>query len=147
MPRSRTKKDVLKYLRIYRRQKDKLAAVALKKGEWFLGKASTDDYEQTRAWKKTHRPRVGHCFLNAQRFCMAHTDVRYMEGFLLISGMPTPHAWNVMKDGRVVDFTFEAADRQMIRERGYCESLAPLYLGVEVPKADLSVTGKSFFDP
>ncbi|VTR93377.1 unnamed protein product [Gemmata massiliana] len=134
----RTKKDMRFYLGIMRDQeKNTFAGVVLHKAEWFLGKADSDDFEVTRKWKAASPPVAGECFCNAKKFCLGCPEARYFEGFYLIAGFPIHHAWNVL-DGKVVDFTFEQVNREMLEERGYCETLYPLYYGLEVPRESLT---------
>lgn len=106
-------------------------------GTWFEGRARVDDYEIAVEWKKRRRPRGGKCFKNAREFCLAYPSVRYFEGFYLILETPFDHAWVVMDDHRVVDFTLEAVIRKLKREKGEVHVRPPLYLGVEVPRDNL----------
>jgi hypothetical protein len=133
MQAARTKKSMRDFLRVLRAHDD-MAALVLSKGEWFDGKAEVDDYEITKAWKKERRPTAKQCFYNAQTFCMEHVEHRYFEGYALIAGIPMPHAWVVMDDGKVVDFTLEAMLRKAKRERAIVDERPPLYYGVEVPR-------------
>jgi hypothetical protein len=143
---ARTKKDMLKYLRMWS-PRDAFAAMILSKGVWFLGRASADDYESTKQWKKTKKPRAQQCFYNSQRFCAHFNGTRYFEGYVLIAGLPMMHAWVVMDDETVVDFTFEAAQRKTRREEGFVETLDPLYFGVEIPRQFLMAQSASNRDP
>ena len=133
--RMRTKTDMRRWLRSYRTDFDvPFAGLVLAKGEWFLGRASVDDYEITRLWQKQKKPRAGQCFYNAQQFCIACGIYRYFEGYFLIGGTPMDHAWVVMDDGKVIDFTLEAVLRKVKRtKKGAYDDRPPLYLGVEVP--------------
>lgn len=143
----RTKRDMRFYLRIYRdQQKLKIAGLVLSKGVWFLGKSNADEMDVTSAWKRERAPASGECFQNAKRFCLDCADARYFEGFVLIAGMPMHHAWNVL-DGKVVDFTYEAADQKTFLERGYRESLDPIYFGVEVPRISLTDSPEPTAEP
>jgi hypothetical protein len=127
----RPKKDMQFYLRNW---DDPLAKLIIKKGEWFIGRAKVDDYEIATKWRKSERPKAQQCFFNAQAFCMENQGYRYLEGYMLIGGWPLQHAWIVMKDGNVVDFTLEAVLRKAKREHNLVDDRPPLYYGVEVPR-------------
>lgn len=129
----RTKKEMRHYLKQWRSDIP-LAAIVLKHGEWFLGCANVDDYEIAKEFKKSRRPRAQQCFYNAQQFCIDHRGFKYFEGYMLIPGWPMHHAWVVMRDGKVVDFTLEAMLRKAKREHGLVDTTPPLYYGVEVPR-------------
>lgn len=133
MTTMRTKKDMLKWLRALTFL-DPFMGVILKNGQWFLGRAAVDDYEIAIAWKKHRRPRAGECFYNAQKFCMDYREHAYWEGYYLIGGTPIHHAWVVMDDGKVVDFTLEAVLRKARREKTTVDETTPLYYGVNVPR-------------
>ena len=128
-----TKKAMKEYLGAVRPH-DEFAALALSKGIWFNGRANARDYEITRLWQREMRPKAGECYTNAQTFCLDVWDHRYFEGFVLAVGIPLQHAWVVMDDRRVVDFTLEAMERKAKRAKISCDTSNALYLGVEVPK-------------
>lgn len=109
----------------------------LSNGTWFEGRGRVDDYEIAIEWKRRRRPRGGQCFKNAREFCLAHQNVRYFEGFYLIFETPLDHAWVVMDDHKVVDFTLEAVIRKLKRDKDKVHVRPPLYLGVEVPRDKL----------
>lgn len=79
----------------------------------------------SRDWSPLSRwgaPRT--CFANSLIACMAHRDLRYVEGFAYAGHSPIHHAWNVDERGVVLDFTW----REL--------ALAPIgraYHGVVVP--------------
>lgn len=105
----------------------------MSKGTWFEGRANVEDYSSAVKWRREHRPRGGQCFHNARQFCLAHPNARYFEGFYLIFKMPEDHAWVVMEDGMVLDFTHEAVIRKLVKEKKKVDVRSPLYLGVQVP--------------
>jgi hypothetical protein len=114
-----------------------LPALLLKKGLWFEGRADSEEYATTKKWKKKRKPKAQDCFYNSQEFCAADIKTRYFEGFVLVDKRITPseHAWIVMPDGRVVDFTLEALEI-VVAEKGITvDSREAVYVGLEVPKA------------
>jgi len=129
----RTKKDMRYYLRL-EAPRDALARMVLRQGTWFLGRARADDYRTSKEWKTLRRPRAQRCFYNSQRFCVDHTGYKYFEGFMLIGGLPMHHAWVLMQDGRVVDFTLEAVLRKAKRDKAVVDLTTPLYNGLAVPR-------------
>lgn len=113
-----------------------LPALLLKKGSWFDGRADSDEYAVTKKWKKKRKPKAQDCFYNSQEFCTEDNGGRYFEGFVLVKkGLgPSEHCWVVMQDGRVVDFTMEAAEAVMAKLRHAVDLRGALYVGLEVPK-------------
>jgi hypothetical protein len=71
-------------------------------------------------------------------FCLDHSDGRYFEGYAYCGVLPVPHAWVVMPDDRVIDFTWEAKDRKLRREGIASDSTGAVYLGVQVPRAQMA---------
>jgi len=63
---------------------------------------------------------VKQCFKNAHQLALWHPELTYCEGYGY-SLIPTPHAWCVTEDGKVVDNTWRPHDG------------APLYFGVAFP--------------
>jgi hypothetical protein len=116
---------------------ESIGSYLLSNGTWFEGRAKVDDYEIAVESKSRRRPRVGKCFQNARAFCLTCPNVRYFEGFYLIIETPHNHAWVVMNDHRIVDFTLEAVIRKLKREKDEVHVRPPLYLGVEVPRDNL----------
>jgi hypothetical protein len=112
-----------------------LPAILLACGSWFYGRVSSDEYDSAKQWRQKHRPAVQECWYNAQSFCLAHEEARYFEGFATFDdvGEPADHAWIVMPDGKVVDFTFEAAERMAKRQGLACDTRDTVYAGVEIP--------------
>jgi len=107
-------------------------------GTWFEGRASVKDYPTAVKWKRNRCPRGGQCFQNAREFCLAHPNSQYFEGFYLIFETPEAHAWVVMEDGRVLDFTLEAVIQKLKKEKAEVHVRPPLYLGMEVPHGQLA---------
>lgn len=105
----------------------------LRKGTWFDGRASVKDYPSAVKWRRKHKPQGGKCFQNAREFCLGHPEAKYIEGYYLIFETPEAHAWVVMPDGKVLDFTLEAVIRDLKKEKKKVHVRPPLYLGVEVP--------------
>lgn len=128
----RSKRDMLFWLRLWK-NKGPAPKSVMSKGMWFEGRANVDEYPSAVEWRRENRPRQGNCFQNAQQFCLAHPKARYFEGFYLIFESPDHHAWVVMEDGRVVDFTHEAVIRKLKREKGEVHVRPPLYFGLEIP--------------
>ena len=93
------------------------------------------EYEQAQTWKKIRRPKNQECFLNAQSYCIDDLSARYFEGYALLAGVSTPseHAWVVTPDGAVVDFTLEAAEKNLKRVKFDCDTRSTLYFGLEIP--------------
>jgi hypothetical protein len=102
-------------------------------GTWFEGRTSVSNYPDAGKWARKRRPQPGECFHNARMFCLDYPIARYFEGFYLISEIPLAHAWNVMADGRVLDFTHEAVIRKLKKKKAMVNVRPPLYLGIEVP--------------
>jgi len=126
--------DGLKYLKRLR----PIRHFVLKNGTWFEGRARVNDYPSAIYWRRKHRPQVRECFQNAQQFCLAHPEARYFEGFYLIFETPDAHAWVVMEDGRVLDFTVEAVLQKARKDKGEVYVRPPRYLGVEIPYNQLA---------
>ena len=129
----RPKKQMLLWLRILK-NKGPTPKFVKSNGKWFEGRANVHDYPSAVKWRREHRPRGGNCFQNARQFCIAHPKARYFEGFYLVFDSPDDHAWVVMEDGRVLDFTHEAVIRKLVREKKEVHIRPPLYFGVEVPR-------------
>jgi len=114
-----------------------LPELLLEDGSWFEGRADSDDYAVTKKWKKKRKPKAQDCYYNSQEFCAKDNGSRYFEGFVLILAgiIPSEHCWVVMQDGRVVDFTLEAAE-VVVAEKGHTVDLrGAVYVGLEVPRA------------
>jgi hypothetical protein len=109
----------------------------LNKGEWFVGRKLAKEYEYTKAFKRSWRPKIKQCFYNSQMFVTFSEDVgaRYFEGYMCDSFFVVHHGWVVLADGNVIDFTLEARDALYKREKTKIpEKTEPVaYLGVEVP--------------
>lgn len=142
------KKGMTSWVRFFAKHNDPLAKVLLKQGVWFEGRADSHDYEATNAWRKARRPKIKECYYNAQMYCMYHDDARYFEGLVESSvGGYIPHAWVVLPDGQVIDFTWEALDRNLRRDGIPSDTSKAVYFGVEVPTPEfckvIAATGVS----
>lgn len=104
----------------------------LDQGKSFLEVVSSDSMEVAKGWRKRRRPKMKECFYNAQMFVVGETG-EYYEGYCFDGLLPFHHAWVVM-DGKVIDFTLEARDRSLKRQKIEKTSSDPAYLGVFVPK-------------
>ena len=108
-------------------------------GKWFEGRANVRNYPQAIYWRRKHRPQPNQCFQNAREYCLAHPESRYFEGYYMITETPIDHAWVVLEDGMVLDFTHEAVIQKLKKDKGEVHITPPLYLGVEVPHDQLAV--------
>lgn len=108
----------------------------LGRGVWFEGRRHSDDYEQTKVYRKKYRPKSKQCYFNSQMYCCADDSARYFEGFAIFqfAVVPADHAWVVMPDGCVVDFTFEALERKAKRLKLKCDTSDAVYFGLEIPR-------------
>jgi hypothetical protein len=102
-------------------------------GTYFVGRAHSNEYQSARQWRKDNRPKIKQCYLNSQLFCAECEDGRYFEGFACDPWPLFKHAWAVMPDGKVVDFTFEARDRVLQREDKNYKPAPVEYVGIHVP--------------
>ena len=105
----------------------------LNNGTWFEGRSNVKDYPSAVKWRRKHKPQSGKCFQNAREFCICHPEAKYFEGYYLIFETPEDHAWVVMPDGKVLDFTLEAVIRDLMKQKKEVNVRPPRYLGVEVP--------------
>lgn len=66
-------------------------------------------YRPRRLPERFRSRQLGQCYQNAYLVAKQNRDIRYVEGFATIGDghMPTEHAWNLDKDNRVVDTTWE----------------------------------------
>jgi hypothetical protein len=46
---------------------------------------------------KQIKPKPKNCYLNALAVCMRNHDVKYVEGYIEVHGVPLEHAWNCYK--------------------------------------------------
>ncbi len=61
-------------------------------------------------------------------------EAQYVEGYCFTDTAPFPHGWILLPDGRIPDFTLDAAERRMRREGIVVDPTQPtVYLGVIVP--------------
>jgi len=114
-----------------------LPSVLLETGRWFQGRIESEAYDSAKQWKAKQQPKEQECYFNAQSFCLDYAEARYFEGYALFVGLQVPaeHAWIVMPDGNVVDFTLEAAELIASSEGLPCDTRDALYVGVEIPNA------------
>jgi hypothetical protein len=112
-----------------------LPALLCTAGVWFRGRTSSNDFDCTKRWRTRRRPKARDCFYNAQTFCMERDEGRYFEGYVLALPTldPVQHAWVVMPDGKVIDFTLEAMERIARQKKIPCDTRRALYLGLEIP--------------
>jgi hypothetical protein len=96
-------------------------------GTWFEGRAEVKDFPSAVSWKTKRRPKAGECFKNAREYCLKRPNAKYFEGFYLIIESPDHHAWVVMQDERVLDFTHEAIIRKLKKESAEVHVRLPLY--------------------
>ena len=113
-----------------------LEMILLEQGVWFEGRRHSKDYAQTKDYRRQTRPQIQQCFFNSQMYCCEDFSARYFEGFATFqfSRYPVEHAWIVMPDGNVVDFTLEALARKLNRRKQKCDTSAAVYLGMEIPQ-------------
>lgn len=79
-----------------------------------------------------NKPKSKDCWYNSQQFVIECGDFRYFEGYVQLPRLiPLEHAWVLMDDDRVLDFTLEAMQPEM--EEHEIEMADALYLGVEIP--------------
>ena len=128
------------------------AATVLSHGCLFRKRARSDDYEITKLWRKTNRPRMKQCYYNSQLFCCEDDSVRYFEAYAVRDdrrSWPFRHAWIVMPDGFVVDFTLEALERSREGLNGTHRPAEVLYFGVEVPQHTIreAMLSSGFIEP
>jgi hypothetical protein len=135
LPSRKLMTDGLKYLK----RLEPIRHFVLDNGKWFEGRANVRDYPQAIYWRRKHRPQSNQCFQNAREYCLAHPESRYFEGCFVISLTPIDHAWVVLADGMVLDFTHEADIQKLKKDKGEVHITSPLYLGVEVPHDQLAV--------
>lgn len=133
----RPRKQMLRWLKLFEKQVPILNYLR-SKGIWHEGRANVKDYPSAVKWRRKHRPQGGDCFQNASEFCLAHTNAKYYEGLYLIFKAPLDHAWVVMEDGRVLDFTHEAVIQKLKKEKAEVHVRPPLYLGIEIPHQQLA---------
>ena len=78
--------------------------------------------EEIKVIKKYIRPKAKMCYKNAYMLCDYFDgdghDVRYVEGYLNMRGLPIEHAFNYV-DGKYVDITMELALGKDMEEDSY----------------------------
>jgi hypothetical protein len=107
--------------------------MVLKKGQWFRNRAHSDAYEETKDFRKSRRPEPKKCFSNAQLYILHHDAACYFEGCAICNKLAFHHAWVVMPDGKVVDFTLEAAHGEKTAD-AMCKCV---YLGIPKTRAEI----------
>jgi hypothetical protein len=111
----------------------KFDSFILEQGTAFVESILAKTLKETNEWKKRHKPESKQCFHNAQIFVLTCTKGEYFEGYCYDDIIPVHHAWIVI-DGKVVDFTLEARDKSLVRQKIKINSLEAVYLGVPVPR-------------
>lgn len=104
----------------------------LEQGTVFREVVSSDSMEVTKEWRKRRKPKVKECFYNSQLFVTTETG-EYYEGYCMDGLLPFHHGWVVI-DGKVVDFTLEARNRSLKRQKIKNDANNAAYLGVMIPK-------------
>lgn len=112
----------------------KLHKELAKVGEHFVGRTPVKSHPDTERHRKAHRPKPQMCFMNAQRFVLDHPDAKYYEGYWAAFVFPIHHGWVVL-DGKVYDFTAEAADRSLKRQgiKSHADPVNEDYFGMHIP--------------
>lgn len=103
----------------------KYADLLLMQGTQFVTRQLAASYERAAQWQRIHKPQIKQCFYNSQLYCLTDSSARYFEGYSFFGMIPILHAWIVMPDDQVVDFTLEALKSAKIDDT--------VYLGVHVP--------------
>jgi len=111
----------------------KFDTLILEQGTAFIESILAKTLKEASEWKKRRRPKSKECFYNAQMYRLTCEHGEYFEGYCYDSLIPVHHAWIVI-DGKVVDFTLEARDRSLARQKIESNSLDSVYIGVMVPK-------------
>jgi hypothetical protein len=106
----------------------------LERGVEFYGRSPIDSDQAFDQWRRRNRPRPKQCYYNAQSFVIDTQGATYYEGYCVLGSIPVPHAWAVLPDGSVVDFTLDALDRaeQKAKRKGLPGD-DTIYLGLSVP--------------
>ena len=118
-------KGKIKHLEAY-------SKLILEQGKAFHEVVSSDSMEITKAWRKARKPKIKECFYNSQLFVSTEVG-EYYEGYCMDGLIPFHHGWVVI-DGKVIDFTLEARDRSLKRQKMKNNANNAAYLGVMVPK-------------
>jgi hypothetical protein len=128
---------------------DRFRQLVIKNGVEGFGRCDIDRDPRLKVWRRRNRPRIKQCFFNSQLYILEGGEATYHEGFCcrpVDTGWPFHHAWLVLPDGRLVDFTLDALDRLNHREGREAESRESVtYLGLpasaEVIRQGLSTNG------
>lgn len=102
-------------------------------GDTFTQVVPSKSIDVMDSWRKSHKPKAKECFYNSQLFVATAAVGRYFEGYCFDGLLPFHHAW-IVYNGLVVDFTLEARDRLLKRQKIKKTSGDPVYWGVNVPK-------------
>lgn len=136
------KQEKLEHLRYYLTQTStafkghsiaRFDTLILEQGTPFVASILAKTLKETNDWKKKHKPKSKECFYNAQMFVLTCNKGEYFEGYCYESIIPVHHAWIVI-DGKVIDFTLEARDKSLVRQKIKSNSLESVYLGVSVSR-------------
>lgn len=95
----------------------------LEKGEFFEGR------QQYLSIAKERMAKTKECYYNSQLFALDNESegIKYYEGYAYPEGLiPVEHGWCV-KDGKVIDLTFDALDDMFKQNRKVT------YFGIEIP--------------
>jgi hypothetical protein len=110
----------------------------LAEGAVLVGRSPRSAWDgPVRRWVRRRKPQAKQCYQNASRLALDGLG-DYHEGYCWAGLLPAEHAW-LVRDGRVVDVTLDAADRLPAAEG--IKPRLPLaeyvYLGCPVPLPDL----------
>lgn len=116
--------------------------ILLERGTRFEGRHDSSDYEKAKVWKEAGNPEPQHCYANSQHYSVHDSDARYFEGYCLIADnlIPQEHAWIVMPDGGVVDFTLELMEIEAEKQGIATDTSQTAYLGIEIPTMFATIT-------
>lgn len=90
---------------------------------WFKGKLFNpfeyfvNNYKEYYPTETKRKMKAKQCFTNAAKVTL-RKDATYVEGWILFSGVPIQHAWNII-NGKAVDCTVNIKDTR--------------YFGIEIP--------------
>lgn len=80
------------------------------------------DKSQIKQIKQRVRPKQNECYCNAFHFCtqsgINDHDIKYVEGYTTVSGIPIEHAWNKVDD-KYIDITFELVLKHDVTKENY----------------------------
>jgi len=129
------KTNVTQYLRtlIAHQGPECVESSLLDEGTWFEGRYHSEDYPTAKAWM--HNAESKHFYANSQHYCIEDDHARYFEGYALLSPnlLPFEHAWIVMPDGGVLDFTLELMEVEAAKQGIPTDTSQTVYFGMEIP--------------